>query len=405
MPEFKPFSLADSMQTAQAGALNNFRLNEAARSVQAREGLSQAVQAGTPEAMQQYRGQFPTEAREWDASEIDYRNKKLQSVLAESSMIEFLARGVTDDDSYQRAIARAKELGLPGVENAPPNYIQGGKQFTEQALMQSLSLKDRLTLQEKDKGALVEIYDPKSPTGTRMVTREEAAGKPGKPESGWSIDTDKDGNVRIVKGRGAGTAGGLEKRTASEVEDKIIKAGDTMAQLKSIERLYRPEFQQLGTRFGTLATKWKSKADLKISPQERQTLKEFSKFKAEAGQLFALTLKDLSGVAVNPTEFKRAEGWLPNPGTGLFDGDSPIEMEAKRERFEEFTRKALIKYNYIRKNGLSINDIDVDDMPKIVQKRGNELEFMYKSQGLQGDELNRAVKIGLSDEFGFGTIQ
>ena len=151
MPEFKPFSLAESMQAAQTGAMNNFRLNEAARSVQAREGLSQAVQSGTPEAMQQFRGRFPVEAQEWSESELAFKNKKIEAALAESTMIENLARSVNDDASYQRAIARAKELGLSGIENAPPNYTQGGKQFAEQALMQSLSLKDRLNLEAKNK--------------------------------------------------------------------------------------------------------------------------------------------------------------------------------------------------------------------------------------------------------------
>ena len=60
----------------------------------------------------------------------------------------------------------------------------------------------------------------------------------------------------------------------------------------------------------------------------------------------------------------------------------------------------MMKYHYINKNGLTINDVDVDDMPSMMNARGNELAAKYEQQGLTGNELSAAVRAALGDEFG-----
>lgn len=397
--EFKPFNLAEAYGNAQNLAANKLKLDELANMAQAKQGLQQAVSAGTPDAMDLYRKQFPVQAREWDAGNLQLSSAKLKQAMDKAAYIGQLAAGVSDEQSYQSALEEAKRAGIP-VHNAPRNY---DPRWVQQTIQQALTVKDRLSMMAKEDHAPMEVYDPNSPTGTRLVSRKEAIGKPGKPPSGFSIEMGPDGKVtRIAQGRGSS---GMSPRTTGETQDRILKGGDTMGQLKSIQRLYRPEFQQIGNKWSNYMTAWKDKAGMKLDEAERKKLKDFTQYRAEAAQLFSLTLKDLSGVAVNPTEFERAKSWLPSPGTGIFDGDSPTELEAKRQRFEDFTRRALIKYNYINKHGLSKNDIDVDDIPALVSKRGDELAAQLKARGVTGEELKRQVKTLLSDEFGFGLMQ
>ena len=400
--EFKPFSLAEAMNNAQGLAMNKYKMDELANMMQAKQGLQQAVSAGTPDAMDLYRKQFPVQAREWDAGNLQLSGAKLKQATDRAEYIGQLAAGVSDEQSYQSALSEAKRVGIP-VDNAPQNY---DPRWVQQTIQQALTVKDRLAMMAKENHAPMEVYDPNSPTGTRLVSRKDALGKPGKPPSGFSIEMDPETGkvVRVAQGRGAGQ-GGMGKRAEGETQDRILKGGDTMGQLKSIQKLYRPEFQQIGNKWGNYLTAWKDKAGVNLDDSERKNLQDFTQYRAEAAQLFSLTLKDLSGVAVNPTEFERAKSWLPNPGSGIFDGDSPTELEAKRQRFEDFTRRALIKYNYINKNGLSKNDIDVDDIPALVSKRGDELEAQLKSRGVTGEDLKRQVKTLLSDEFGFGLMQ
>lgn len=220
------------------------------------------------------------------------------------------------------------------------------------------------------------------------------------PKSGMAVDVSPDGTVSFRQGPGVGV-GGVNKTTMNKVEDKILNAGDTLSQLTSIKSRFKPEYQQFGTRLGNSWTALKDKMGSgDIPEQDRKQLEDFTSYRAEAVQLFALTLKDLSGVAVNPTEFKRAEAWLPNPGSGIFDGDSPLELKSKVDRFEEFTRKALMKYAYIQRHGLTVNDVDVEQMPSLMNKRGNEIAAELQKQGVSGDNLKYAVKQRLADEFG-----
>lgn len=400
--EFQPFRLSNSINTAQTLAMNQMRMSEFDRSARARDGLQRAVSAGTPEAMSAYRSEFPEEAQAYEANSGKANAAKLENEIKRVDFLGNVASGVKDEASYQEGVSTLQRAGFD-TSSYPKNYDQA---WLSQKMEQTLSLKDRLSLAAKDL-KLVEIYDPKSPTGTRFVKESDAIGQPGKMPSGMNIEFGPDGRpTRISSGRGSAASGpgGMSKPTQSDVEGNILKSGDTMSQLKSIQNMYRPEFQKIGNRLNMSWDALKNKAGADLDPTERKNLEDYTKYRAEAGQLFSLTLKNLSGVAVNPTEFERAKAWLPTPGSGVFDGDSPVELEAKRQRFEDFTRKALIKHNYILKKGIGKDDIDVDDMPAIVQKRGDELEARLKSR-YQGVELKRAVKSALSDEFGFGLVK
>lgn len=252
----------------------------------------------------------------------------------------------------------------------------------------------------------VEVGDPSSPTGTKFVPKYDAAGQPGKPKSGTRVDVDKEGNVTFQQG--TNITGDLTKPTLNKVQQKILDKGDVLSQITAIKSGFNPEYQKVGARMGFA---WDSMRDKfqdtpigavfgELNPNESASLQEYTNFRAAAAQNFSTILNDISGVAVNPTEFKRAEAWLPNPGAGVFDGDSPAELESKINRMETFTRNAMMKYSYINKHGLSIDDIDVKDMPSLMNERGEDLMLQYSKQGLKGDVLMNAVKQSLADEFG-----
>lgn len=134
MPEFQPFRLADSMQAAQGLAMNQFRLNDMANTVKAKADLSAAVGAGTPEAMAAYEKAHPVEARQFQSENLAFKKQKLDYHLAEVGAMARLAGGVSDQSSYDRALAEAKDLGID-VSRAPPQYDPGWvKQMSDQAL-------------------------------------------------------------------------------------------------------------------------------------------------------------------------------------------------------------------------------------------------------------------------------
>lgn len=247
----------------------------------------------------------------------------------------------------------------------------------------------------------VEIYDPDSPSGTRIVSVDDAIGQPGKlPAKAFSITGyDSEGRPLMELG-GSGAPMGTAAR--NKVEEKLIDSGDTLSQITAIRAKFKPEYQSIARRWDAVKSSWKSKAGMDLPQEERQRLRDFSAYRAEAGQMFSQTLKTLSGAAVTAPEMKRAEAWLPNPGTGLVDGDDPETLAAKIERLEDFTKKALAKNAFIRRNGLSPEDIDIERMPALIRQRGDELAAELASRGVQGEQLKSAVKQRLADEFGIG---
>ncbi|OFX00873.1 MAG: hypothetical protein A3E78_09275 [Alphaproteobacteria bacterium RIFCSPHIGHO2_12_FULL_63_12] len=221
-----------------------------------------------------------------------------------------------------------------------------------------------------------------------------------------------DENGRPIIEVGAGTkAEGLGKRAAGEAQVKLQELGTNIQQLNAMREMYRPGYQTIGEKWEGFKSQWRANLGIKFTDEERSRYSDFVKFRAEGAQLFANTLKALSGVAVNPTEYKRAEAWIPNPGTTgslfnpfetLFSGDDPIRMAVKTERFMDFTQKAIAKYRYILANpGADISNVSVDSMPGIMRKRASELAAKFKEEkGLDDDALKRAVVRQLDKEFG-----
>jgi hypothetical protein len=190
--------------------------------------------------------------------------------------------------------------------------------------------------------------------------------------------------------------------TRNLVQKNMLNTASLRGQVSDISRQFKPEFQQSGTRIGMQWTALKDKFGKgEVTPEDKQSLSDFTQYRASAAQMFSNVLKEMSGVAVNPTEFKRAETYLPNPGTGVFDGDSPTELEAKTTRLKEFTDKAIAKYHYINTRGFTVDDVDIDQMPSIMNRRGAELEQEIKAQmpNAAAEEVKGMVKEQLASEF------
>ncbi len=262
-----------------------------------------------------------------------------------------------------------------------------------------------------------EIGDPNSPTGTRLVPRSkvgspelldpEALKKypPGKPSSGLNVDFNPDGTVKaITSGRPASqaTAPGLGTDGSNLVDKDLLSALNTRQSLTSIAAKFKPEFQQIPARFGYEWTALRDKLDLgNISDADKASLREFTDYRAEAGQLFADKMKAMGGTAITPSEAQRQEVYLPKTGTGIFDGDSPTELQTKIKRFTEFTDKAIARLAYTKAKGVKFDSVGLDDMPKIMSDRGNAIEADLKKRGMEGADLKNAVRTQISREFGF----
>ena len=190
--------------------------------------------------------------------------------------------------------------------------------------------------------------------------------------------------------------------TRNKVQEKILNSTSTRARLEEINQRFKPEFLEIGSKAGSSWSAIKEKAGVGLEPNEQAKLQEFSQFRSAATELFNTTLKELSGTALSPGETERLTKQLPVVGTGVFDGDSPTEFKAKAQRFTESVNKAIMKNHYINTRGFSVDDVDIDQMPGIMNRRGAELEQEIKAQfpNQEPEAIKGMVKQQLANEFG-----
>lgn len=185
---------------------------------------------------------------------------------------------------------------------------------------------------------LVEIYDPNSPTGTRMVPRAEAAGQPGRPGSGLSVTTNPDGTVSLVQGRGAGTQSGLGQATVNKVEGKIVDAEDMIARLGQVEKSFDPSLLTYTGDIERTWLRWKDKAGA-ASPADKTQLAKYATLRQEGLNNLSQYLNQLSGAAITVQEFERLQKAMPDPVN-----DSPTEFATKLKNVVADTKAAVTRY-------------------------------------------------------------
>lgn len=197
------------------------------------------------------------------------------------------------------------------------------------------------------------------------------------------------------------------KTAATKIDEDLLSATRGLMQLDAIERQYKPEFQQFQDRIGfaTLATK--EKLGKELTNKEKQDLTEYSSYRRNSVNTMNEYIKSITGSAMSIPEGERITKGMPNPGQGLFDGDSPTEFRAKMYDAMKQGKMAIARLSYMKRNGMSLFDgtgnpvISLDQMPDVINKRGKEIEDELGKTGAKGETLSAAVYRQLATEFGF----
>ena len=222
-------------------------------------------------------------------------------------------------------------------------------------------------------------------------------------EVGW---VDAEIQRKDLEGKKAGAAsqttnvytGELSKGTKSKVEEEILTTGNAIARLNQIRSSYRPEYQNIQFRtkqaFSTLKDKFGA-----LPTSDRAILQSYATYRQNSVNNLNQTIKDLTGAAMGVQEAERITAGSPNAGTGLFDGDSPAEFEAKLMNQDKQVRYALARKQYALRNGLKWENISLDNMPQIVNKRGDEIAKQFNLDPKKPADLN-TIQRQLAAEFG-----
>lgn len=188
----------------------------------------------------------------------------------------------------------------------------------------------------------------------------------------------------------------------TKIEEKAFDAYEAISRLNNVSQSFKPEYLQFGTRLGAEWSALKERLGAGLNDAQKSELQGFSTFKRDALNNLNKTLNELSGAAVSPAEGQRIAAELPNPGTGVFDGDSPTEFKSKLERASSSLRNATMRYAYAKNNGIDPMKIPLDQVPQLMNKRGEEISKALRQQYPNVDDatLKGEVTVRLRREFG-----
>jgi hypothetical protein len=153
----------------------------------------------------------------------------------------------------------------------------------------------------------------------------------------------------------------IGKEGQNALDRLALSTGDRLAQLDRIESAFKPEYLEQRYK-GTQALRATGEKFglAKLTPAQQQELTSFTTFRQDSVQSLNRYINEVTGAAIGQgEEAERIKAGVPNPGTGMFDGDSPTEFNAKLKNTLRDLRTVEARIQYIKANGLKLSLIHI----------------------------------------------
>lgn len=323
--------------------------------------------------------------------QMELQNKELE--LKSSDPTRAFMRGILGPDAGQgqpQGGNKQQPQGGAVIPQSAPVDVEGGQLIQTQAAVPQ---------QAQPRPDMVQL-----PGFPRPLTRQEA--------EQLKLYAIINKNDMLAKHIEDAIGSGLDKGARTELDKTRINLTNQLGRLKEIEAQFNPNYQRVGTQLDMTFKAASEKLGGKLSPEHQREMERFHAYRASTIGHFNQMLKELSGTAVSAQEFERIKAQMPNAGTGFangaWDGDSETIFKAKLAQATATVKLALARANFIAKQGFR-GDLDalaaampLDDMPQIIERRGQLLEQNLKQQYPKASlqDIQRQVDQQLKQEFG-----
>lgn len=258
-------------------------------------------------------------------------------------------------------------------------------------------------------GKLVGEYNRMAPDDPNREAYKGAIAKQATSE-GLQLTTNPDGTFTLTQGPIG--PGGMTKPVQTDLQKKAISTADNIARLETIGQQFDPSFMEIETRLGATKTKWKEKLGMDVSIGEKAQLSKYSAFSRDAVENINSYIKEITGAQMSEKEADRIRKAMPDPGDGIFNGDSPTEFKGKWRSAMRALKLSQARATYLLNNGVTDQALrgmaktntlpSFGQIEEIIKTRNIEIEQELKAAnpGAPQEQIDTLIMQQLKKEFG-----
>ena len=214
-------------------------------------------------------------------------------------------------------------------------------------------------------------------------------------------DLPKGASQNIVQyiNKGQALTGGVAmpvgKEGANLVDKDLLELGRSRLNFQSAMNQFRPEFLTRPFQARMTLLSEAEKLNRQLDATEKSDLTAYTAFRQNAMSNLNLYINQLTGAAIGAgSEENRLRSAIPDP-----QKDSPTEFTSKTNEVLRLGKLAEVRLSYVKKNGLKITDVSLDNIPSIMKAREAEIARDLKLDPNKPDDRD-AIRTKLAQEFG-----
>ena len=199
----------------------------------------------------------------------------------------------------------------------------------------------------------------------------------------------------------------LTRGAQTRLQNQVVNEVGFLDGLRRTQDLFQREFQTTPARLRDFFSGTAERLGFEVDPTERQFLERYQAFRREAFNTLSERLNALSGAAITEQEAQRLLRTIPNPGTGLFDGDSPSQFVGKMNQAIKASQLIIARRTFMLRNGIDFDFSSGDPAPvslaqteALMERRGQELKQQFMDEGLSEDAARVRAAEQTAREFG-----
>jgi hypothetical protein len=177
--------------------------------------------------------------------------------------------------------------------------------------------------------------------GSQMVLQSQP--------KGTSLSVGADGKVEFTQGGyGLNQSQPVQKSVEKDLQKDLISTTDSLQRAATIGARYKSEFLTYGGQLGAASTRIQEKMGLNLSSEQKDFLKDRTKFNNLVAREFNAYRKEITGAAAAVAELESLKKAVINTD------QSPSEFEASLQQYQDDLQRALRLKRALIREGITV---------------------------------------------------